>query len=182
MGKKTVLHTRALQMDIVGILTGWPERAEFYLVVSSDGKTHTIHRDEDRPIEPRLWQDPAKAEAYADGLRNRGVDAQVLGPFVSEFTRGDEKYFDVEVGPITWKRTKGAGEYHTPDTVDMMCWTLAAFNKFVAPYYLSQHGNTSEAAQYVESLRQKMKSSNSGIFIHHWPTSPGTLSDGEVLE
>lgn len=182
IGKKSVPHTRALLAEIVEILSGWPEPAAFYLVASHDGKAHTIHRDEDRPVEPRLWQDPAKAEHFAGRLRESGIDAQVLGPYEAEFTKGDERFFDVELGPITWKRTKGSGDYPIPDTVDMMCWTLAAFNKFVAPYYFRQGGSTPQAAQFVDSLRQKMKDSNSGIFIHHWPTSPDTLTDGEVLE
>jgi hypothetical protein len=181
-GKNTVPHTPQLQQTIYGILTGYPERDNFYMVVTHDGERHQIQPDPTRSVEPRLWHDPHQAEAAAQHLRNSGLDAQVLGPYVTTFRKGDETHFDVTLPSLTWNNDRGKGTCAVPDTVDLICWTPAAFDKFIRPYYLNFYQNSPEAMEYVEDLRKRMLASSSKVLLHHWPTSPGTLEASEILE
>jgi hypothetical protein len=61
--------------------------------------------------------------------------------------------------------------------VDMLVWSMSAFDKFVAPYYHRLYGSGQQASEQLSQLRRRVH--ESGIFGHKWPTN--TISQVDAL-
>jgi hypothetical protein len=113
----------------------------------------------------------AKAIAVARSLSDT-LHYAVFGPYVTiaepvpdSLVKGPE-----DVVSVTVKTIDGKVKTYSADSVDALFWSVAAFDKFVAPYLTSVAG-----VQYAAEQREKYRRGNSPLAhsyeIPHYRTS-----------
>ena len=84
--------------------------------------------------------------------RRAGPEYAVFGPFVTVDDPPDESSTEEDVVEVTVRQKNGVVKRFSPDSVDALFWSLAAFDKFIAPYLTSVDG-VRYAAEQREAYR-----------------------------
>lgn len=91
-------------------------------------------------------------EKARDTAQKRGLEYAVFGPFVTVDDPPDQSSSEKDVVEVTVKQKNGVVKRFSPDSVDALFWSLAAFDKFIAPYLTSVDG-VRYAAEQREAYR-----------------------------
>jgi hypothetical protein len=87
-----------------------------------------------------------------DTAQKRGPEYATFGPFVTKDDPPDLSSTDEDVVEVTVRQKNGVVKRFSPDSVDALFWSLAAFDKFIAPYLTSVDG-VRYAAEQREAYR-----------------------------
>jgi hypothetical protein len=106
-----------------------------------DGKPHwvVIHRKGDRGHHQVLGVFMSFEEASFTAQR-AGSEYATFGPFVTRDDPPDESSGEEDVVEVLVRQKNGVVKRFSPDSVDAVFWTLAAFDKFIAPYLTTVDG------------------------------------------
>ena len=178
----------ALLRIIAATIAGRPEPAIYYLFITKEVKTGKVGLVPNGR-EPLIAWTEKEVEDTLKALRE-GVNSEdrlflVFGPVESPAVTGER--FDVVVNKVNSYREDEhgkpmpAGDWNVGPDYDLLCWTPAAFDKFVAPYYYMLYGSNEAAHKEVQRLRKDMIN-GSGIMGHRWPTTMGMLDQGERFD
>lgn len=81
-----------------------------------------------------------------------GPEYATFGPFVTVDDPPDESASEEDVVEVIVRQKNGEVKRFSPDSVDALFWSLAAFDKFIAPYLTSVDG-VRYAAEQREAYR-----------------------------
>lgn len=177
--------TAGFMRILAAMVSGWPEGDKpFYMVVTWNGKDFDVLPDPVRGApSPWYFQNPVDAEREAGTRRHSQLAVQVVGPFSAPYDPTEK--WNVNVVSVRTQQPEDPKapclEWSVPADIDLLCWTPAAFDKFIAPYYYGLLGSSKAAADKVQELRARMQET-SGIMGHRWPTSPTTLEAFSVVD
>jgi hypothetical protein len=106
-----------------------------------DGKPHwvVIHRRGDRGHHDVKGVFDTFAEASFTA-RRAGPEYAAFGPFVTMDDPPDESSSEEDVVEVIVRQKNGEVIRFSADSVDALFWSLAAFDKFIAPYLTSVDG------------------------------------------
>lgn len=103
----------------------------------------------------------------SDAIRRAagGTNAyQVFGPCKTQ-----RELSRLALTKVTTRDLDGNVKDETLDAdVDLVLWSMSAFDKFVVPYYFQLYGRNDEAFTQIMDTRRKVK--ESGVWSHKWPT------------
>lgn len=186
-------YSAKLLSDLLGIVRGNRVDAEpFFLLACFERKDHEFLLDDggEAPLCPTTREEAESLAAVKSSAL--GVPVEVLGPFrPSTYVPGRYK-----VTPVRFHFTRaerGDNEAALDSTsvsvdvipeCDLACWSVSAFEKFIAPYYFQHWGGNASAAARVQQLKRNIFTTGSGIMGHKWPTMSmdlGTIDDIERL-
>lgn len=106
-----------------------------------DGKPHwvAIHRRGSEGHHEVLGVFDTYAEA-SFASRRAGPEYATFGPFVTRDDPPDQSSSEEDVDSVIVFQKNGIQKRFSADTVDALFWSLAAFDKFIAPYLTSVDG------------------------------------------
>ncbi len=107
-----------------------------------DGEPHwvAIHRKGQQGHHKVLGVFKSFDEAR-DVVQKEGLEYAVFGPFVTVDDPPDQSSSAEDVVEVIVKQKNGVEKRFSPDSVDALFWSLAAFDKFIAPYLTSVDGS-----------------------------------------
>ena len=176
-----ITFTGQLLKELANAVLGWRRDGPMWFVVAETGGDYTLLGDPATPDELAFWDEGAAHIAMAkyEGKPPEDATLGVFGPY--ESTRSSVG-FDLKVKEVIVE-LDGRRLPNRPikDGADMIVWTPAAFDKFVAPYYFELGSAEPKAFRDIQKLRRDcFGRGKSGMMIHYWPTrSVGYDDHGE---
>lgn len=110
-----------------------------------------------------VFRTPEQANFAA---RMGGDGYAVFGPFVTLDDPPDESSSPMDVVEVTIRQRDGVVKRYSADSVDAVFWSLAAFDKFIAPYLASVDGVRYAAEQRELYRIGKSPFANSQAIVH----------------
>jgi hypothetical protein len=98
-----------------------------------------IHRRGDRGHHKVLGVFRTSEEA-SFAARRYGPEYATFGPFVTQDDPPDLSSSEEDVLEVIVRQKNGVEKRYSADSVDALFWSLAAFDKFIAPYLASVDG------------------------------------------
>jgi hypothetical protein len=195
MGDKDFPLTAQFLRGLAATVGGRPEGPNNYFMIGTTvrGKQLLVFGANRLPL---TYESRSEAEAELKRLRENEARLQeqgkgtgavfaVLGPFLAPDDPAQPH--DVLVAGVLSRRGGTRGDsfarWKVESSMDMLCFSPSAFDKFIAPYYYALYGTGLAASSEVQRLKDEMIKSASGIMGHRWPTSPTFLeAEFKVLD
>jgi len=173
MGKRgTIPLTGTLMVELASAVNGIYKDGDMWFVVAKTGRNYQLLEDPNDPGNAAFYKEEdahtALDQYHAPRLPDQSLLA-VFGPYQSTLS---EEGFGLVVTEVAVE-LDGARLPNRPINkhADMLVWTPAAFNKFVAPYYFARSQGDSDAFKRIQQLRKEcFGPTGSGLMIHYWPT------------
>lgn len=105
-------------------------------------------------------------EQAALGAKRAGSEYQVFGPFVTVDDPPDSSSSGEDVEYVIVRQKDGVEKRFGADSVDALFWSLAAFDKFIAPYLASVDGVRYAAEQRELYRRNRSPLRHSTVVAH----------------
>jgi hypothetical protein len=109
-------------------------------------------------------------EEAAFKARTAGPEYAVFGPFVTVDDPPDQSSTETDVVEVIVRQKNGMEKRYSADSVDALFWSLAAFDKFIAPYLTSVDG-----VRYAAEQRELYRIGKSPLAYSAIPHKAGSF-------